>query len=184
MGVPMPKACTQCGKAKNAKNFTRNRSRSDGFAQFCRKCTRVYLNNWAEGHRDQRNRRGRESYSRCQMKIESRARKMLNASKHRAAESGVAFDLSLEWAIERLTAGVCEATAIPFVIKRNGNKEHRTNAFSPSIDRIKQDGPYTMRNCRVVIWIYNRSRGHFPTEDLERMAEAIVEQKRKYLRVA
>jgi hypothetical protein len=32
---------------------------------------------------------------------------------------------------------------------------------SPTIDRIIPDGPYTMENCRMVIWFLNRAKSNY-----------------------
>lgn len=78
------------------------------------------------------------------------ARAMLYRVKTTCKKLGIECDMTEEWFRERLSAGVCEMSGIPF-----DGSGRSPNA--PSIDRIVAGGPYSVENCRLILWSINHA---------------------------
>jgi len=98
--------------------------------------------------------------------------RMLANAKNRAASKGWDFDLTPTWAQEKLRAGICEITGIPFDFNRGTVNAH--NPFRPSIDRRDTALGYTQNNCQMVVVAYNQAKGTWSHEDVLRLAQALV----------
>jgi hypothetical protein len=96
---------------------------------------------------------------------------MWSRARLNAWRKGFLFEISKEWITERILAGTCEATGIPFDMTPARNV--RSN-FGPSIDRRDSRGGYTEENCQLVVWIYNAAKGAGSHEDVVQMARALV----------
>lgn len=73
----------------------------------------------------------------------------------RAKRGGLAFDLDPAWFKEKVEAGICELSGLPFDLRgRKGLGSRYPNA--PSVDRINPKGGYTKDNCRMILWWLNR----------------------------
>lgn len=118
-----------------------------------------------------------KSFKKFYCTLNGRATHMLNNCKNRAKKHNLPFDLDKEFILNKLEAGVCEITGIPFEIKINGGKGHKDNSFSPSVDRKDNTKGYTKDNIQIVCWIYNRAKGAFPIEDLEKIINALKNKK-------
>jgi hypothetical protein len=75
----------------------------------------------------------------------------------------------VEWIEERLTAGTCEVTGLPF-----GNVDSGHDPRAPSIDRLDSSLGYTPDNCRLVVWVYNRAKFIWTDAVILEMARALV----------
>jgi hypothetical protein len=84
--------------------------------------------------------------------MQRRANVMAANARRSAKAKGVECNLDVAWFEERLKAGVCEMSGIPFDLSAGSR-----NPNSPSIDRIVAGGPYTKANCRLTIWWLNRA---------------------------
>lgn len=160
--------------------FSRDKTRKSGLYPECKDC----VNKSARRHYSERSgaeagfkESKRAAWSKFYVTTGGRVTNLFNSSKSRSKMLGVDFSLTREWIAERLERGHCAVTGLQFVLETGGGKGHRTNSFSPSVDRIKQDGGYTQDNCRLVVWIYNRARGAFPDAHFDRMLDALIERR-------
>lgn len=87
-----------------------------------------------------------------------RAIQMLIGARKRAKDKGIPFDLTPEWLEPKIDAGVCEMTGISFDMGKPPEGKV-TNPYAPSIDQIIPSAGYTMDNCRLVTWAYNKDKG-------------------------
>lgn len=101
-----------------------------------------------------------------------RAGRILIWTRRRAAERGMAFDLTREWIAERLQIGVCCVTGLPFDLGRD--ESQRFNPWGPSIDRIDSAKGYTQDNCRAVVWIYNMAKSEWSDGVVTMFAKALA----------
>jgi hypothetical protein len=109
--------------------------------------------------------------------VERRAGRLVAACRCRSRRYGVEFDLTKGWVAERLRAGVCEVTGLPFdisILPPREKRKSRTPAFAPSLDRIERGGGYTQENTRVVVFIYNVARSDFEDQELIALAKALL----------
>jgi hypothetical protein len=106
-----------------------------------------------------------------------RAKWMLQNARNRAHQRGIEFTLTLEWAVERLSLGHCEATGLPFdfgtdlVDVRDGEWAH---PLAPSIERKKPRGGYTPDNCEMIVWLLNRAKANFDRDIFDRVMQAYI----------
>ena len=92
-------------------------------------------------------------------------------AKRRAEDKGIAFDLDRIDLIERIAAGRCEATGLPFDMATGDG----LNPWAPSLDRKDSAGGYTADNVQVVCTAYNLAKGPWGDDVLMTLARAIVD---------
>lgn len=188
------KTCNKCKLEKPLSEFPVNKTKKSGYQSSCKECTKAYLAEWRAKNIPSAPRKELvsdyatvvnanksstvKSFEAYYLTVKGRASHMLNNAKSRAKRKNIPFELDAEWIRERLRAGKCEVTNIPFVFAINGGRGHTENSFSPSIDRIVPELGYTKDNCRVICWIYNRARGAFPDSDFDYMISQLIEQNR------
>lgn len=113
--------------------------------------------------------RNLESIGNYTTSVKGRAKIMLGNARARNECS-----ITSEWLEQKLENGVCEVTGLPFVFNHMQGKV----PFSPSLDRISSNLPYTPENTRVVVWIYNSAKNVFTDEDVLTMAKALLEREK------
>lgn len=99
--------------------------------------------------------------------LRAKASKLKRDARHRAKKKGIPFDLTLNWIVKRLEAGVCERTGSAFQLETH-------NPQSPSLDQINPAGGYTMDNTQVVTWQYNYCKGQSTDEELYQFCSDLV----------
>lgn len=80
------------------------------------------------------------------------------------------FDLTKDWLEQKINAGKCEVTGLPFNL---GFTKTLKRPFAPSIDKKNPNGFYTQDNCQVVCFIYNVAKGEFTHDDVVTLANAV-----------
>ncbi len=165
------KHCKRCGLDKPLEEFNKKRNSIDGLQHYCRSCYKTYTEEWDSSDRGKDS--SKKKYTKYYGTIKGRGSHLFNNALQRSKRNEIEFTLTREWVTDKLNAGVCEVTGIPFVYSENEGKGHSTNSFSPSIDRIDQNGPYSNENCQMTCWIYNRAKGAFPIADLRLMLESL-----------
>ena len=116
----------------------------------------------------------RHRFNREQYKANNPAQYLWSRAKARALRKGHEFTITKEWVQERLTAGVCEMTGLPFDLDLGTAAE--PNPWSPTIDRRDSRLGYTPDNCRLVTWVYNAAKNSWGDDIVLEMAEALVER--------
>lgn len=106
--------------------------------------------------------------------VSHRAAKLLTWIRVRAARTGREFDLTSEWLLEKMQAGVCEVAGIRLDLGKDGDS--RFNPWGPSIDRIDSARGYTQDNCRLVCWIYNMAKAEWSDEVVMTLAKALAKK--------
>lgn len=83
------------------------------------------------------------------------------------------FSLSLDWVFEKLRAGRCEVTGLPFdlVLAARGDRKH--SPWSPSIHRINSNSGYVDGNIQMVVLLYNTARSNATDEEFYLLIDAI-----------
>lgn len=177
------KTCKTCSKTKDHSDFYKHPKTRDRLQQSCKSCSHFKRSAYgrtpsgkaviaAACKRPLRIaaslRRQRESRS----SVLVRAAHMLSNAKSSAKRAGVAFDLTLDFLVEKLTPMKCEATRLPFDWSKS--QLGRVNPRTPSMDRVDEKGGYTMNNVRVVCWQYNLARNTYGDAMLMEMAVAMV----------
>lgn len=81
-----------------------------------------------------------------------------------------------EWIEEKILAGFCEVTGIPFDLETRRGEIHASNPWVPSIDRIDNSLPYSKDNVQIVVYMYNVCKSEFSHEDVVRFAKMVAKE--------
>lgn len=120
----------------------------------------------------------RDPENRRQMVRKSRHRNptrvLLESAQRRAAQFGIPFTLTPEWARKTYT-GRCALTGIEFT--STGRLTGKISPFAPSIDQIIPRRGYTPDNAQFILWALNRFKGDMPNETMYHIATALVQRR-------
>jgi hypothetical protein len=87
------------------------------------------------------------------------------------------MEITEKWILERVSAGVCEVTGLPFILPVIKNGKQKNQPFSPSLDRKNPALGYTPDNCRVVVWAFNAALADWGEEIYLAVARAYLRAK-------
>jgi hypothetical protein len=93
---------------------------------------------------------------------------LYGVTKARARQRGLEFSLTEEWFVEKINAGVCELTGLPF------GSLAENDPYAPSPDRIVNEGGYEDGNGRMILWWLNRAKGTMPEDQFQRCIADLV----------
>ena len=179
--IGMKKTCSKCGKSKPVTAFVVNKTCKDGRAGTCRECGNAYCTAWKRKNAKRIAAARRKRYAETEgMEVKAReqrrreraplrvqCQRLRGGMIERSRLHGLPFDsdtLTVSYLMQRIEAKpTCECCGVAFRIggERNGVK---CNA-SPSIDRIRPQAGYTVKNIALLCWRCNNlKRDATPTE--------------------
>jgi pyruvate-formate lyase len=124
---------------------------------------RTYQQRYQQTHRAEHNAREKINYARHRRSPEGRMYLMLIQAKRRAKMRGLPFEESLRSALMEdppMTCNCCQA-ALDYSTTKAANRQ------SPSLDRLKNAGGYTVANVRVICCRCNWLKNDATVEELE-----------------
>ena len=160
---PMPsenldlRKCENCGRDKPLCDFSKT-GYEGSHRNICKTCRNVYARDWDKKRRTS---------------TVARAGRLVSGAKSRAMERGMPFDLDVQWALEKLDKGTCEATGIPFDM--NATRDWNT----PSLDRIVPHLGYTKTNTRMVLFAVNAACGSWGEGRMMEVASSILRKRQE-----
>ncbi len=101
---------------------------------------------------------------------QGRAIRLFFAAKKREPTN---FELTVEWISKKLQNGFCDVTGLPFIYRGVSGRQ----PWVPSLDKINPDLGYTLKNTRIVVWMYNAAKNVYTDEEVLFMAQALIRNK-------
>ncbi len=102
-----------------------------------------------------------------------RAKQLWSEAKRRASRDNIEFSLNLDKIEEKVLCGKCEVSGISFDFSPATISS--TNKYAPSLDRTDSNKGYSEENVKVVVWIYNRAKGDFSSQDVLEFAGRLID---------
>ena len=135
--------------------FNKNKTKKDGYKTECRDCVDLWKSS-----------------------VKGKASRLYASCKRRTKLSKGTLTITKDWIEERLNAGVCEITGLPFNF--SGRGKFTRQPYGPSIDRKDPQNPnYTPENSRVVLWAVNCTMAEYGMDIMLPILKAIVENVEK-----
>ncbi len=187
------KTCKMCGQAKEPSAYSSyRRGEKTYLSSYCRPCSvernRTYYRDRVRASRLKRykdnpeparqaayrwkreNRDHVNAYVKAKYRTpKGRAQELVGGARSRARKRGLPFDLTVEWVVEKLVAGMCEYSGLPLTLEP---KDGRRHPRSPSIDRIDPSGGCTKANCRIACLQANIALLNFGQASMDELVEA------------
>lgn len=160
------KTCVCCSQTKPIEEFGLNSRNKDKKSNYCAVCVRTKSSDVRKADPDYSEKHSLWRKSRRTVP-RYRASRLITDAKTRCPDVTV----TLDWVEERIAAGTCSVTGIPFDLGGHGAP---ARPFTPSLDRIDPKQGYTLDNTQVVCWIYNRAKGVHGHEAVMQMVEALA----------
>lgn len=176
------KACSTCGIEKPLDQFHTDKSASDGRIAQCKQCRCAKTQAYKDANRG-KVRDGAKAYYRAnkekhqdgvrRYRQKNTALFMVASAKGRAEKAGLAFDLDAHVGDiqQRIDAGFCELTGLPFSREASGRLFD-----APSIDRIEPSRGYVYSNIRIICLMMNCALGPWGESKLRKVMEAWLRQ--------
>lgn len=102
-----------------------------------------------------------------------RAVKMWHNAARRSKSINAEVTITTEWITEKLIAGVCEHTGLPFDL--TPVSEFSSNPYSPSLDKINPKiKDYTPENTRVVLTAVNKTLNEYGEQTMLPILKAMI----------
>lgn len=156
--------CKVCGDSLTLKDVSRRSNR-----RVCQNCLNAWHRNYYRNTKVSQNVRFRKYLA----TINGRAKKIMSQTKHRSKKAGLKTNVTEEIIVEKLQAGVCEASGLP--LNTDNILSHWENPLGPSIDRISSDKGYEIDNVQIVCNMYNRGKNKHDEIDFIAMCIAVAE---------
>jgi len=108
-----------------------------------------------------------------------RGSRLVSTAKARAKVKGREFNLTVEWGVAKIKAGVCELTGLPFDLGSPTGKGSSAGPrpYAPSIDRIDPNIGYTPENSRMILNCVNAFKNIMPDDEMYIVAQALVKER-------
>lgn len=188
------KTCSKCRKELDVKGFNKKSERRDGLTSACRACNaeahrmwrmanvdyaREKSRKWQADNRELANNRSAEWQRTGRRKTaETFAKSSIVRKRGQCKHSGLPFDLTWQWYVDRLNEG-CAITKVRFDLGLRIAGE-RFRRHSPAIDRIDPTLGYVMGNCRLVTAAVNIARHCWGDEGLIALRRELMAWPRDY----
>lgn len=102
-----------------------------------------------------------------------RAKKLWYRAVVRAKSFNSECTITHRWIQEKLEAGICELTGLPFDLNPTG--DYNSNPYSPSLDRIDNTNKnYSPENVRVVLTAVNRTLSEYGEDIMLPILKAMI----------
>lgn len=153
------KKCKICLEEFDESNFYK--SKQWHLSSYCKKCNWTKVNdyrkrNWIKSAHSVRKWRLSKSLE------ELKARELHSSMVKRSKDRWLTYpELSVNDILLKIQKWVCEKTWVNLIISKD------INPYTPSIDRIDINLPYTRSNTRMVSYMYNCMKNQFTDDDVK-----------------